>query len=152
MYSWYPMIYFAFRYYVKTTPFKGMGVFPFSIDSLYKDIQQRCPSLCATMLAAVKPSLWATAAPRIVAAASILLQTRSKQCNAFQKLISLLLWKGQCKSLVSLTIFWYCEQQATRAAVGAQCLFNMLLFWFDDLSLNISYLKTYCTGIHYIVL
>ncbi|XP_072013640.1 uncharacterized protein [Amphiura filiformis] len=85
------------RYFCQTTKYKGLGMFPFKIADVTKELEEKCPTLCSSLQAIAKPGS-TSVQPRVWAAAMLLLNTRNKNVNAFQKLISILLWKGQLKS------------------------------------------------------
>ena len=93
------LISLLYRYYSKTTRFKGLGILPFKIQDACEDFKVRCPTLYACLEAVTKTG---TNPNRLYASAMILLNARNSRINAFQKLTSMLLWKGQLKAKVRM--------------------------------------------------
>ena len=102
---------FFIRYFCQTTKLKGKDILPFKIGEAYRELKHKCPTICSILNIIIKPAKRGLKSePRIYAAAMILLQTRNKNVNAFQKLSSLLLWKGKVKTLVSEIKFYLLPQ------------------------------------------
>ncbi len=101
--------FFSFRYFCKTTKHKGSGILPFKLQDAYNEFSSKCPILCAVLQAVTgRISNGLLLVPVIYAAAMILMNSRNRKVNAFQKLVSLLLWKGQLKTKVSCLFFFSC--------------------------------------------
>ncbi|XP_072025007.1 uncharacterized protein [Amphiura filiformis] len=102
------------RYFCKTTKYKGLGVFPFKIEDASQELEEKCPILCSYLRAVGSPTGGKRLTPKVYAAAMLLLNTRNNRVNALQKLVALLLWKGQLKSNMfkRLRMFGICASRA----------------------------------------
>ena len=105
------------------------GKSSFTVKEAYDDLEKKCPGVCKMLKNVAGPK---ANNARILGAASLLLNCRNRRISHFQKLIGLLLWKGQLRSLVRYLVFRSYGISNGIYLLFLECINAMILYILDQ--------------------